>query len=469
MATSVADIFPAVGKPTITYVERDDGKNERQLLIGLENPGQICLVTGPSKTGKTCLYRSILPKLKRHELVIRCSGNLSSEDFWANALEDLNFERIAQSADKWGLNTSAKIGTSGEVGWSWLAKAMASIGFSVSASGEYSIQKDIVRAKLSAKHLIPLLMELPVQLVVEDFHYLSEDVKKEVFQQWKTFIDKGVSVVVVSTTHHAVDIARANPDLTGRTRFIDVGKWTDTDLALIPKRGFAHLGIKISDGCCNRIAKESVGLPIIAQQISQHVASQRDMSPGSRQRGVSVHVDEIAKSLDFVCDNLYANHKYDYERLSTGPRRRARKHQTYEKILASFALEPLQFSLKQHELADRIAALEDNADQAIPAASVAAALRALAKFQERNKIALLDWHEVDRTLYIVEPSFLFYLRQKLSKGKPESDVIDRLKHLLEEMSGVSDGSQLEIRWRLPAAATGQANDEISRIKTDGKS
>jgi hypothetical protein len=219
---TVQEVFPAVGKPALTYIERDSGVNEQRLSAGLLNAGQICLLTGPSKTGKTSLYREVLPRIKRQELVIRCSGKLTAAEFWASALESLDFVRLSEVSNNWGLKLGAKIGANGEVGWSWLAKAMASIGFDVSASGDYAIKKEIVRSSLSAKHLIPLLKEMPIQLVVEDFHYLENEVKVEVFQQWKAFTDEGVSVLVVSTTHHSVDIARANPDLTGRTRLIDV-------------------------------------------------------------------------------------------------------------------------------------------------------------------------------------------------------------------------------------------------------
>lgn len=180
---TIEEVFPAVGKPTFTYVERDSGHNERRLSAGLNNPGQICLLTGPSKTGKTSLYREVLPRIKRQELVIRCSGKLSASEFWASALESLDFSRLAEVSTNWGLKLGAKIGASGEAGWSWLAKAMATVGFDVSASGDYAIQREIVKSSLSAKHLIPLLQQMPIQLVVEDFHYLEQDVKTEVFQQ----------------------------------------------------------------------------------------------------------------------------------------------------------------------------------------------------------------------------------------------------------------------------------------------
>lgn len=439
------DVFPAVGRPNYTYVERAEGENERKLESGLLNPGQICLVTGPSKTGKTSLYKSVLPNLKRQELVIRCSGRLTPSEFWASALEDLNFERLAERAHGWGISTGAKIGTKGEAGWSWVAKIMATIGFDIAVSGEYAIKKEVVKSSLSAKHLIPLLKELPLQLVVEDFHYLDDMTKKEVFQQWKAFVDEGVSVLVVSTTHHVVDIARANPDLSGRTRFIDVGKWLEADLARIPAKGFSVLGVKSSPSRRMQIARESVGLPIITQQICQEIVQKHDMRPGSRTRSANIQKEAVDRALDFVADDLYANHKVDYDQLITGPRRSQRKHLTYEKILASFALEPLKFSLKHHELIERVASISAE-DAPIPTGSITTALKALGSFQERSNMRLLDWHEDERTLYIVEPSFLFYLRQKIDNTGGSETIEEKIVNLLKFVD--ENGRPVEVEIKL---------------------
>ncbi|WP_143704626.1 hypothetical protein [Porphyrobacter sp. TH134] len=116
---SPEEVFPAVGKPSLTYVEREAGENERRLSSGLKNAGQICLLTGPSKTGKTSLYKAVLPAIKREPLIIRCSGKLTPSEFWASALEDLDFERLSEKAHTWGLALGAKIGAEGKAGWSW--------------------------------------------------------------------------------------------------------------------------------------------------------------------------------------------------------------------------------------------------------------------------------------------------------------------------------------------------------------
>lgn len=440
----ITEVFPAVGKPALTYVERDEGRYEKNLKNGLLNPGQICVLTGPSKTGKTSLYRQVLPQIRRQELTVRCSGNLTPGAFWASALENLDFRRLSESSQSWGADLTAKIGVNGEAGWSWLAKIMSSIGFEVSGKGEYGVKKEFITAPVNAKHLIPLLQEMPIQLIVEDFHYLEDSVKREVFQQWKSFVDEGISVLVVSTTHHATDIARANQDLSGRVRLIDVGKWEETDLAKIPTKGFSLLQIKHSQVTANNIARESVGLPIITQQICQQIALNHDMSPGSIKRSTTISAHTVVEAQKYVAENMYSNHKSDYDQLITGPRQRRRKHATYEKILASFALDPLKFSLSFSELQERVESLCIDSSN-IPSGSIKAALNALEKFQIRKKISLLDWHESEGKLYIVAPSFLFYLRQMLENSTPGESITQKLLILFKEnlelkmMPGSDDG------------------------------
>ncbi len=57
---NVRDIFKSLGVPTATYVRREDGKYERELANALDAKGKLCLLTGPSKTGKTTLYTRVL-------------------------------------------------------------------------------------------------------------------------------------------------------------------------------------------------------------------------------------------------------------------------------------------------------------------------------------------------------------------------------------------------------------------------
>jgi hypothetical protein len=90
----IAEVFKAVGLPRVTYVKRDNGKLEKQLGDALNERGQLCLVTGPSKTGKTTLYREVLAERGEVPLVVRCDRTKTVDIIWKQALESVDFDRV---------------------------------------------------------------------------------------------------------------------------------------------------------------------------------------------------------------------------------------------------------------------------------------------------------------------------------------------------------------------------------------
>jgi len=241
LKVKIPEVFRSLGQPTITYVRRDSGKYERRLSAALDVTGQLCLLTGPSKTGKTTLYKRVLDERKLLPLTVRCDGDLSHEQFWRRALEGLNFERVKEHSSAHGSNliTSGKL--SGSIGWKWLAGLAGEVSAGVTSTRSEGEVREKIMANPSPAHLVPALKTLPLLLVVEDFHYLSPDVQRIIFQQWKTFIDEEVSVIVIGTTHHAIDIATANQDLLGRLCQIDIAQWSNDDLKKILQQGFSYL------------------------------------------------------------------------------------------------------------------------------------------------------------------------------------------------------------------------------------
>jgi len=279
---------------------------------------------------------------------------------------------------------------------------------------------------------------LPLQLVVEDFHYLNRDVQIEIFQQWKYFVDEGVSVLVVSTSHHAGDIARANPDLTGRIRLIDISQWSIEDLEKIVKKGFDYFRLKNGALFKRFIATESVGIPIITQQVCQEFVSGLDLSSYSTDARRDYHPQHVVPTVARVASEFYSNFERDFERLIEGPRSNSRKYDTYAKILTSFALDPIKFSLSKAEIIDRVNNICSGGKQ-IPLASIQSSLKALGPHQERMRIFLLEWQSHSQMLHIVEPTFLFYLRQKIkSDGEINNGKKDDVVTLiLREISRIS--------------------------------
>jgi hypothetical protein len=427
----ISEIFKTIGSPGVTYVKRNDGEFEFELTNSLSIPGTLCLLTGPSKTGKTTLYKKVISEFKKIPLTIRCNDEMTIDDVWKNALEDVNFDRITKEAEKGQIELSVQAKAGISAGWEWIGKIIGEI--SLGLKGTYS--SETVREKIisspSPKHLIPILKELPYILVVEDFHYLKDTTKKSVFQQWKDFTDNEVSTIIVGTAHHAIDLALSNKDLVGRISHTEVGTWEVNDLNKIIKQGLDELKVSITEPQRQQISSESVGLPLITQGICARLFSDKRITTYNIKDQIKFDKKDIELAMTNVANQNFNVFKDLYQILITGFRKGARKYNTYELLLLIFTLDPVTFRLNRADIDTRLNRLDSKFEKP-PIASVNSTLGSIGKLQKKNGIELLEWSTKQGCLYILEPSFLFYLRWKdINTGiTKKTDLIAKLYEMI---------------------------------------
>lgn len=430
----ISDVFRDVGQPTITYVERNQGKYERDLRSSLNSGGQLALITGPSKTGKTTLYKRVLHQLNLTPLIVRCDDSLSADDFWKRGLERAGATQLASREKSTEHNANVNLEAGGRGGWRFIAELFAKAGMDIGVSASDTEIRQAILAIPNPSTLLPILKATGFVLIIEDFHYLRDDVKTVIFQQWKNFIDDEISIAVVGTTHRAVDIAYANKDLVGRINQIDVGRWETEDLKQIVTKGFVHLEINCPSRIRNFIATESVGLPIITQQVCLDIFLNRGIEYSKDAKTVdNITFNEAGKSLNHVAQSRYAQLEHHYSVITRGPRRRARKYETYELFLTCFTLDPLQFSLERSEIDERLRQLPILNEYIPPSASINAMLGVINKYQKSHNIELLEWRPYERKAYILEPAFLFFLRWRIIRaGETKRSAIEELFRTIRE-------------------------------------
>ncbi|GAA4427164.1 hypothetical protein GCM10023188_09940 [Pontibacter saemangeumensis] len=433
MIVKIKDVFKTIGTPSVTYVSRNDGEYERLLTEYLDVEGKPCLITGPSKTGKSTLYQKVLAEINKLPLIVRCDDQLTTEDVWRKALEDVNFDRITANtaAEDTQVTGSAKAG--GKIGWSWLANLIGEVSLGLSDRVSESTAREKIISKPSPKHLIPVLKNLPYVLVIEDFHYLKDEVKKSLFQQWKAFVDEEVSVIVLGTTHHAVDLAYSNRDLVGRIAHIEVGTWHTTDLEKIITSGFNYLNVPLKKSLVKFIATECVGLPIITQSCCLRLFFDSQILEIDPKKAISKSVftkEAVSKALYNVAQTDYSVFRDIYEVIIRGFRRGGQKYNSYELLLLAFTLDPITFKLQRHEIDERLAQLSIKFTTP-PPTSINSTLGVMSKLQQKFDFELLEWRQKLKTLYILEPSFLFYLRWKEERKETDTPATDRIERIYE--------------------------------------
>ena len=458
----IGEVFLAAGQPTVTYVKRDDGGHDYDLKSAILNKGKLCLLTGPSKTGKTTLYKQVISELKLEPIVVRCDTALTPTEFWKRALEKINFDRITSIQGLKSRTVSAGGKIAGDFGWSWLLakiKGEASVGIS-SLSNE-SKSREKVLSEPSPSHLIPVLKDLPYILVVEDFHYLNEETQKNIFQQWKEFIDEEITPIVLGTTHHAVDLAYANEDLIGRITHIELLTWRTTDLEKIVRQGFKYLRIPISESLIKVIAHESAGLPIITQQVCHRLFEDRKIQEVDRDILLFPPFTErdIYLALHNVAVKDYAQFFMLYERLlARSGMQNADYYSVYDLILSLFSFDPLSFFLRRYEITERIDKIPFQNIKKPDNFEIDKTLEKMKLLQSEQDISLLEWDSKSQKLYILKPSFLFFLRWRVAHEKPPTPK-DVFANLL-----ISGG---DIQAFSPAAGQGESTKRsfyIRRLK-----
>jgi AAA domain len=419
----ISDVFKATGTPDVTYVERDNGAFEEKLRGYIEERGLICLVTGPSKTGKTTLYRKVLESMELAPLVVQCDNSKSCKDIWASALRDVDFSQIKEIKEKKSQKTEGSLGIEG--GWKWVAQISGRLGVKVDLGTDEERVFQKIISEACPELLIPILKRTNYILVIEDFHYLEHSVKVELFQKWKMFVDNEIPVIVLETSHRAVEISRANSDLNGRIGHVEVGNWTAEDLGKICDQGFSYLQQSIKSQVRKEIALEAVGLPIIVQQTCLQIFKKRKMHTVSDalSKKIVVVSDEVRECLFEVARERYSSMESKYKAMISGPRERARRYQTYELLISSFAVDPIKFWLTRSELQGRIEQLDVVPTEIPPLASVNSTLRALDKFQKKLKVELIEWREDQNTVFILEPTFLFFVRWRQQRSKKEQQLV----------------------------------------------
>jgi hypothetical protein len=431
----ISDVFNGLGQPLKTYVAQEDGAYEDLLASGIESGGKLCLLTGSSKTGKTTLYHKVLRERRLEPLIVQCDESLTPEDFWRAPLERVNFQRInsIENSQEAEVSGNAKIG--GSFGWKWLAGLIGKMNLGVSKNySEMEIREKIL-SEPSPSHLIPLLKKSNTFLVVEDFHYLSVETQRQIFQQWKIFSDEQVSVIVVGTTHHSSDLAHANPDLLGRITQIDLKRWSEDDLYKIAAKGFEFLGRIAPKAAILEIARESVGLPILMQQ----ACAQLFLAKGYRELRKSDSISRFTKTEAYLALHKVASTSYSqfedwYEKLVAGAREKSRRYNTYEYVLSAFTEDPLKLSLKREDINERLSKLPIADDKRPPQGSITSTLNAIAGIQRRSGFELLEWNKRSKTLYVLEPAFLFYLRWRKERKAPPT-MLEFLNSMFTIMIG----------------------------------
>lgn len=384
-------VFKPGAFPKYTYVSRMSPElnfnYELRLIQALKISGCLTSIVGPSKMGKTVLCEKVIA----FEKLVEVSGG----DFTGcNDLWKVLAAKVGLSLEGEYSETHNNLNNNSQKGLSKTEKYIAS--------------KDRV---------IEYFKEHGLVLVLDDFHYASEEVQIYIAQQLKDAIRKEFKAIVVSLPHRADDAIRKNADLSGRLSLINIEPWAEEELKEIAIKGFNKLEVSISDEVASMIARESLTSPQLMQYICLSLTTILDLDSESTERVVDS--SRLEESYRFTTLNF--EYRDVIKTLKEGPNPRGKQRKIYELItgesmdvygliMKAIADNPPLMGLSLDDLKNRIDNLTRNSKDKLDKQKIKDSLNQLQGIISAKEAIYQVFEWKDNMLYILDPLFLFYLR-----------------------------------------------------------
>lgn len=406
----IGDVFKPNALPDHTYVDRrideyGDTYTE-QLQKALLNPGTLIAITGASKSGKTVLCHKAI----RNTIIDLSASQIESrEDFWNQIGEQLELPDEVQIKTSQSENDVEKTQITGELSIK-IAKINISAGKDNTGSKGNEISHRILRSQSS---MMKYIIDNDFVLVIDDFHYASEDIQLYIARTIKTYLINGLKVIILSLPHRADDAIRLNPDLIGRTSFIEIAPWSIDELKEIGLKGFPLLNIAVDDVVLEHMAVESISSPQLMQDICFNLAYRME-----KNNATTVSREMVAVALRETVKKHKQVYSHVLKAALEGPAQGKNKRTHYilqdgrqVDIYMLLSSDPPELSLSVQEIQRRFSNLlaENNVKQprSIDISNAVKNIKNIMKERAKN-LDTIDWKA--KTLYILDSFLLFYLR-----------------------------------------------------------
>lgn len=412
------EVFISGGLPTVTYNPRTHLELESKLIEYIDTGYKLISVTGPTKSGKTVLCTKLIPQ---ETCVFLSGGAISNEnDFWESILNELDIE-IDDSITVGKSKTTEKGGEiEGQIN-----VGLFKLGSKVGDKETHSDDSTRTSVKIRSLKLKALnaLQELNIALLIDDFHYIEQDLQRTIIRAIKQPIFKGLRVIILAVPHRAYDALRVETEMTGRVVQLPISLWDVHELKEIAVKGFQKLNVNCSDNIIEILANESYGSPHLMQEFCLRLCKINGINETIEGETIEIPEPDYTDFFTNIVSSISS--KVAFERLAKGPRQRADRVQRelssgetvdiYTATLHGIAETGPKTEIAYEELRGSLKkVLAENIPQGHEITRVLSKMDEIAK-EELHGEPVIDWDKENTKLYISDPFFAFYLRWAVKK------------------------------------------------------
>jgi hypothetical protein len=416
MTLKATEVFTPGAYPDYTYVQRSDQELEQELRDALDTPGQIVSLAGPSKSGKTVLVERVVGK--ENLIAVSGVGIQSPEDLWNKVLNWMRVPNSTYTESVAARTSGAAVEATGKLSLVFVGSGSATGKGSLSQETRHSDGATTSRSGLA--DVQREIAESDYVVLVDDFHYMPREAQAETAKALKEAVRLKIKLCTAAVLHRGDDVVRANPELRGRVRALDLRYWSIDDLVNIALRGFDELNVACERRDLEILAKEAAGSPQLMQQICLQACFVMNVRARQDKRVVlSFSAEQIR--LIFEQTSASADFRSLVDVLDAGPRTRGTERKIYRFIdatsgdvyrcvLKALAADPPTLAFPYDELLQRthnICLGESPVGSSITGTCLHMAKLAEDKFPNER---VIDWDDQKQVLDIPDPYLAFFLR-----------------------------------------------------------
>jgi len=285
--------------PKYTYVDRQGLDEKFEYYLGSQ---KHIVVHGASKQGKSCLRKKKIDD--NTSLIIQCSPSMEKmEDVWRVALEKAGVEKPSRSST----TTSSEGHINAEIGGQ--AKLPLLGGVETKMSGSIGDAKSEVKENefIQSENFLPrlatFLRENKKRLILEDFHYLPDEVRREIAFGLKALYEEKAYVVIIGIWSEQNLITYYNGDLTGRIEEINL-TWSQIELAQVLSKGEGALNIEFAPGLKSQLIESAFQNVGLVQRLAERICVDAQIFQSTQNKQIISDIDLLKKAREQLVNDI---------------------------------------------------------------------------------------------------------------------------------------------------------------------
>lgn len=396
-----------VGSPS--YVNR--GRLDERFKNALASRRHIA-IHGGSKQGKSWLREKGLADSSA--IILQCVPGSTPESLIREALGRLGVQAKLKRTTSHEFEGKLDFTGAAELG-KLIAKAKAEGTASGTASRNSQTEyQPIGQSPADLSWVATTIAASGKRLVLEDFHYLSERVQKDLAFLLKAMGEYGLYVLVVGVWPKDHLLTYYNGDLEGRVEDIHL-KWNDDELAKVVTQGCEALRIRIPEPIIGELVREASGSVGLVQRLAEQLCRAEGIDESTSMWHTMPTIgtpESLNTAKRAVAEQMEGRFQTFADNFVRGMRRLPEGLEVYRYLLQAASDASDQELTEGIDSAALLTAIADHGGHAIRPSDLTQALDRIDRLQVKIEVSppVLTYSKASRKLFLADRAFLFFRR-----------------------------------------------------------